>query len=228
MLLKVSYDTNSTRSDMLRFVTNEPTISLEVGCREAQHSLLLKKHFPSLKERWGIEPDSSPSIVNTAKKNLDTFLNDYLTPETDLPHNYFDLIIFNDVLEHMYDPWEVLLITKKLLKNNGIVVISLPNIRHRSILFDLIFKDKFEYKTQGITDITHIRFFTETTMKQMLKDCGYEILKFEKTADYSKKPFKKYKNIIRNLLTPKIFRSFNVVQFGITAKITKEINNENC
>lgn len=227
MLLKTSYTPNANRKEMLRFVINEPTVSLEVGCREAHHSLLLKQHFHSLKETWGIEPDSNPSIINVANKNLDTFLNDYFTPDTDLPHNYFDLIVFNDVLEHMYDPWEVLLTTKKLLKNNGIIVISLPNIRHRSILFDLIFRDKFEYKTQGITDITHVRFFTETTMKQMLEDCGYEILKLEKTADYSKKPFKKYKNKIRNLLTPKIFRSLNVVQFGITAKIAKEISSEN-
>jgi hypothetical protein len=110
-------------------------------------------------------------------------------------------------------------LSKELLTENGILVISLPNVRHRSILFNLLFKDDFEYKDQGILDITHIRFFTETTMKKMLEDCGYEILKIEKTADYSEKPLKKYKNIIRDMLTPKRFRSLNVVQFGITAKV---------
>jgi 2-polyprenyl-3-methyl-5-hydroxy-6-metoxy-1,4-benzoquinol methylase len=219
MLLTTNYFAGADRKEMLRFITNDPVKSLEVGCREGNHSKLLKIKFPTLTETWGIEPDSNQQLVKNAKENLDYFINDYLTKDTDLPRNYFDLILFNDVLEHMYDPWDILLLSKELLTENGILVISLPNVRHRSILFNLLFKDDFEYKDQGILDITHIRFFTETTMKKMLEDCGYEILKIEKTADYSEKPLKKYKNIIRDMLTPKRFRSLNVVQFGITAKV---------
>ncbi|MGE4456629.1 MAG: class I SAM-dependent methyltransferase [Arcobacteraceae bacterium] len=221
MLISTKYTQGADRKEMLRFITNEPKKSLEVGCREGNHSKLLKHSFKTLNETWGIEPDSDLQLIQEAKNNLDYFINDYMTKESELPRKYFDLILFNDVLEHMYDPWDILLLSKELLTNDGILVISLPNVRHRSILFNLLFKDDFEYKDQGILDITHVRFFTETTMRKMLEDCGYEVLKIEKTADYSEKTIKKYKNIIRDILTPKRFRSLNVVQFGITAKVKK-------
>jgi 2-polyprenyl-3-methyl-5-hydroxy-6-metoxy-1,4-benzoquinol methylase len=63
----------------------------------------------------GIEPDSNQQLVKNAKENLDYFINDYLTKDTDLPKNYFDLILFNDVLEHMYDPWDILLFIKRAI-----------------------------------------------------------------------------------------------------------------
>jgi 2-polyprenyl-3-methyl-5-hydroxy-6-metoxy-1,4-benzoquinol methylase len=221
MFIAAKYTASADRKEMLRFIINNPKTSLEVGCREGNHSKLLKSKLQTLKETWGIEPDSNIQLIQEAKSNLDCFINDYMTRDTELPKKYFDLIIFNDVLEHMYDPWDILLLSKELLTEDGILVISLPNIRHRSILFNLLFKDDFEYKDQGILDITHLRFFTETTMKKMLEDCGYEILRIEKTADYSEKIIKRYKNIIRDILTPKKFRSLNVVQFGITAKVKK-------
>ncbi|PLY09873.1 MAG: class I SAM-dependent methyltransferase [Arcobacter sp.] len=220
MLIKAQYSEGADRNEMIRFITNSPKTSLEVGCREAKHSKLLKETFPSLKETWGIEPDNNEILIKQAETNLDYFINDYLTTDTPgLSKKYFDLIVFNDVLEHMYDPWEVLIMTKELLTENGIIVVSLPNIRHRSVLIDLIFKDKFEYKDQGILDVTHIRFFTETTMKKLLADCGYEVLKIENTVDYKNKPLKRVLKKIRYLITPKVFRSINIWQFGITAKV---------
>jgi SAM-dependent methyltransferase len=226
MLIKPQYSKGADRNEMIRFITNSPKRTLEVGCREAKHSKLLKETFPSLEETWGIEPDDNELVIQEAKLNLDYFINDYLTHETKgLQKNYFDVVIFNDVLEHMYDPWDILIMTKELLTDDGIIVISLPNIRHRSVLIDLIFKDKFEYKQAGILDTTHIRFFTETSMKQMLKDCGYEVIKIENTVNYKNKPVKKILKRIRYLITPKLFRSINIWQFGITAMVKKE-NNE--
>ena len=223
MLIKAQYSPGADRNEMVRFVTNSPKTSLEVGCREGRHSRLLKKEFSTLTETWGIEPDNNAEMIKEAQDNLDYFINDYLTQDTkELQKGYFDLIIFNDVLEHMYDLWDILLMAKELLSKNGIIVVSLPNIRHRSVLIDLIFKDNFEYKDQGILDVTHIRFFTEKTMKKLLTDCGFEILKFENTVDYKKKPIKRFLKRIRYLLTPPIFRSINIWQFGITAKLNKE------
>lgn len=218
MLISTNYSSGD-RNEMLRFITNNPKKSLEVGCREAKHSKLLKEKL-KIQETWGIEPEKNDIMIVEAKKNLDYFINDFLTADTKgLPKKYFDLVIFNDVLEHMYDPWEVLIMTKELLTKDGIVVISLPNVRHRSVLFNLIFKDNFEYKDQGILDVSHIRFFTEKTMKKLVYDCGYEILKIENTVDYKNKPVKKFLKKIRYYITPPIFRSINIWQFGITVKV---------
>jgi len=214
MLIQTKYH-ESNRSEMLRFITNAPTKSLEVGCRGAKHSKLLKQTFTNL-EAWGIEPESNAQIINEAKNNLDFFINDYLTPNTpNIPHNFFDLIIFNDVLEHMYDPWEVLIACKKLLNKNGIVVISLPNIRHKSIMKELFLNDNFEYTEEGLLDVSHIRFFTKRSMQKMLTDCGYEIIKLEPLV--IDKP--KIRRKIFDFITRNKFATMRVFQFGITAKV---------
>ena len=40
----------------------------------------------------------------------------------------FDHIIFADVLEHLYDPYKVLKESVALLKDDGTILISIPNI----------------------------------------------------------------------------------------------------
>ena len=44
MLIKTNY-IRANRREMLKFITTHPKISLEVGCREALHSKLLKKNL---------------------------------------------------------------------------------------------------------------------------------------------------------------------------------------
>jgi hypothetical protein len=54
MLLTTNYFAGADRKEMLRFITNDPVKSLEVGCREGNHSKLLKIKFPTLTETWGL------------------------------------------------------------------------------------------------------------------------------------------------------------------------------
>jgi len=213
MLIKTKYF-QSNRPEMLRFITNNPKTSLEVGCREATHSKLLKEQL-NIKETWGIEPENNQKMIEKAKKNLDYFINDYLTEETkDLPRKHFDLIIFNDVLEHLYDPWEILIQSKKLLTHDGIVIASIPNIRHKSVIKKLLFSDEFEYKEEGLLDITHIRFFTKSSIQKMFTDTGYEIIKLESLS--IEKP--KVLRTIFNYITFNKFQTLNIFQYGVTAR----------
>lgn len=214
MLIKTKYH-ESSREEMLRFILNKPKVSLEVGCRGAHHSKLIKQKL-DIKETWGIEPDDNSTIVNEAQENLDYFINDFLTSKTEgLPKKHFDLIVFNDVLEHIYDPWEILSFSKQLLTKDGIIVISLPNIRHKSILKELILNDNFEYAEEGLLDVSHIRFFTKKTIIKMFEDLGYEIIKFEPLA--IERP--KIRRKIFDFLTNERFKTMRVFQFGITVKV---------
>lgn len=95
----------------------------------------------------------------------------------------YDFIIFADVLEHLSHPREVLLECKKILKESGKILISVPNIAHNSIIIDLC-NDKFEYGKTGLLDKTHIHFFTYMTFVQLVESIGYEI--YEKEYIYSR------------------------------------------
>lgn len=87
----------------------------------------------------------------------------------------FDYIIFADVLEHVYDPWTALKNAATLLKNDGSIWISVPNSFHNAVLIDLLCKDNFQYRPIGLLDDSHIRFFTRTTLLQMVANSGLTI-----------------------------------------------------
>ena len=86
----------------------------------------------------------------------------------------FDYIVFADVLEHLKDPAFILSESKSMLKENGFIWISIPNISHNSVLIDLML-DKFEYKEYGLLDKTHIKFFTESSLEKFVTEQGYVI-----------------------------------------------------
>lgn len=86
-------------------------------------------------------------------------------------HIKFDYIIFSDILEHLYNPSVVLKNAVPLLKNEGRVFISVPNIAHSAIIINLI-ANKFEYHNIGLLDNTHIRFFTYYSLHEMLDLVG--------------------------------------------------------
>lgn len=83
----------------------------------------------------------------------------------------YEYIIFADVLEHLYNPKEVLLRAKRLLSETGKILVSIPNTAHNSIIIDLI-NDEFKYLTTGLLDNTHIRFFTYKSFKRLLGEIG--------------------------------------------------------
>ena len=95
----------------------------------------------------------------------------------------FDYIVFADVLEHLYYPEEVLKRSKELLKSNGSVLISLPNVAHNAIIMELL-DDQFRYQETGLLDSTHIRFFTKKTIDKLVQNAGFKI--FYETGIFKK------------------------------------------
>ena len=68
-------------------------------------------------------------------------------------------MVFGDVLEHLRDPLAVLMEFTESLKDDGVVIISLPNIANIYVRLNLLI-GRFDYQDRGILDRTHIRFFT--------------------------------------------------------------------
>lgn len=83
----------------------------------------------------------------------------------------FDTIVFADVLEHLYSPDKVLMQCKEFLKEDGNILVSLPNIAHNAIVMELL-RDKFTYSKTGLLDDTHIRFFTNSTFLDLAQRCS--------------------------------------------------------
>ncbi len=88
--------------------------------------------------------------------------------------NQYDYIIILDVLEHIRNPREVLCLLSSLLKKDGKILLSVPNIAHNSVLINLL-QNKLEYTSVGLLDDTHVHFYTYRSILQLLKEAGLEV-----------------------------------------------------
>lgn len=86
---------------------------------------------------------------------------------------YFDCFVFGDVLEHLGDPWRLLSRLRPFLADNGIVVASIPNVKHWPVIARLVFHDDWKYAESGVLDITHLRFFTRSNAVRLFSETGY-------------------------------------------------------
>lgn len=187
---------------------------LDVGCHSGIFIDGLSKRYAGL-ETWGIEPD--PIAADIARNRCQHFFQGTIEEQiTNLPKGHFDLICFNDVLEHIYDPSAVLrqIVELGLLTENGRIVACIPNVRYISNLYNLLFNKDWKYRESGVLDFTHIRFFTYKSMIRLFTDAGFEVERSEGIHRYGRKiPF-----AILNLATCFAFSDCEYLQYGFLAR----------
>jgi len=147
------------------------SVILEFGTANGRMTKYLKEELNC--EVYGVEIDSeSAKDAEKYAKNIVVDSIETYSWKEQFKSVKFDYIVFADVLEHLSDPQNVLLQVKEFLKDNGSVLVSVPNIAHNSIIINLL-KDQFDYSTNGILDSTHIKFFTKKTFDALVEDCEY-------------------------------------------------------
>jgi SAM-dependent methyltransferase len=82
-----------------------------------------------------------------------------------------DALVFGDVLEHLRDPWTTLAKLAGLLRDGGTLVACIPNVGHWSIVAGLL-AGRFDYADEGLLDRTHLRFFTQRSILDLVRRAG--------------------------------------------------------
>jgi len=199
-LSETELDENTSLKKMLRLVGENKQV-VEFGCATGYFAKLL-----TLKgcQVTGIEvnPNAAASAEQHCQKVIVADL-DFVSVVDIFPEKSFDVAVFGDVLEHLRDPWKVLKETRQLLKPEGYVVASIPNIAHGAIRLALL-QGKFEYTDLGILDNTHLRFFTRQTVEDLFDQAGYFLDLVERT----KLPICSTSNLVpridKNSFAPKV------------------------
>ena len=86
--------------------------------------------------------------------------------------NAYDVIVCADVLEHTRHPQQVLASARRLLADDGRVLISIPNASYCGLIAELM-AGEFRYRPEGLLDETHLRFFTRRALLRFLAENGW-------------------------------------------------------
>lgn len=166
-------------------ITNKYTMKniLDYGCGNGVTGSYFKKVANS--HLIGVD-GSQYGLTQAKKRNYDEvfFCDDFNTQSIALSSNSMDFVLCKDVLEHLLNPIFVLNEINRILKNDGIALILIPN--HFPLKYRIKFLFTNEIDTQKYFpkanqwDLPHLRFFTKSGIVKMLNKCGFEIIK-----DYS-------------------------------------------
>jgi 2-polyprenyl-3-methyl-5-hydroxy-6-metoxy-1,4-benzoquinol methylase len=163
-----------SRPDLRDMIPLPARRTLDVGCGAGALGAALKADRPGI-EAVGIEVFTE--AADLAETRLDRVLRLDLQGLTELPydHGYFDAMTFGDVLEHMQDPHGLLRTLKRYLAPDGVIICSIPNVKHWSVVGNLLINDQWQYADSGLLDRTHVHFFTITEIGQMLDEVGFAV-----------------------------------------------------
>jgi len=165
---------NHQRKDVVSLVPLGTKRLLEIGCGTGATAEVLRKE--GVQEIIGIEINEMAGEI--AKNRFDkVIIGDVDEVSKDMPDAYFDLILYNDILEHLVDPWKTLASHKRLIKSKGYILLSIPNVRHWSVLYNLVIRGRWSYQNEGgILDRSHLRFFTRYELSKLIYETGYNVL----------------------------------------------------
>jgi SAM-dependent methyltransferase len=136
---------------------------LDVGC--ATGEFLQAMHRRGW-ETYGVEPDDGAAEYARQQSGLRVFTGDLKS--VSFPDAYFDVVTMWVVLEHLYDPLDVLKEVRRTLNPKGLLVLSVPDPRSlEARLFG-------PYWT-GFDAPRHLYVYTSSILRKLLTKAGFEV-----------------------------------------------------
>lgn len=161
------------RPEVRAMIPGDARRVLDVGCGAGALGAALRRDRGI--EVVGIELE--PAAAERAAERLDRVIAADLDALDALPTDAgrFDAIVLADVLEHLRDPARLLGALRSALAPGASLVMSVPNVKHWSVLEPLLVHDRFPYADAGLLDRTHVHLFTLDELGLMLAERGYAV-----------------------------------------------------
>jgi 2-polyprenyl-3-methyl-5-hydroxy-6-metoxy-1,4-benzoquinol methylase len=177
MKAKGAYSTKEVFPAIKSFLKNKKGRIIDLGAGWG--------HMTDLVANLGFEVvavEMSPEKADYAKKqfpDIKFFCCDvYDIPEKVVPFEApFDFVVATELIEHLFDPEKFLNITKQLLKENGLLILSTPYhgyLKNLMLAFFNKMDDHFKVWELG----GHIKFFSKKSLFAILKKAKYRPIKF--------------------------------------------------
>jgi len=147
---------------------NENLKLLDIGCGEGHFTDVIKKEFSNF-EVHGL--DYSVSAIDFAHKTFKDI--NFITANAYHPpyqNEYFDIVVCNNLWEHVPDPLKMLRAMKRVLKSNGLLIISTPSRYRFSNLIKVSVGQEIAFMSNY-----HVTEYTIGQVKEQLRWEGFII-----------------------------------------------------
>lgn len=166
----------NTRKELLDLIPqkNKNGSILEIGAGSGATLIYAKKNAYA-QSIFGVELCSVANSFQQSKEFENFIIGNIESLELPFNKEQFDVILCADVLEHLVNPYDVVKKMQPFLKNSGVFIASLPNIRQMQMLKQIYIYGDFKYVDAGILDRTHLRFFCKKNMIELFENNGYKV-----------------------------------------------------
>lgn len=164
---------------MMRKIQPNSTV-LEFGCAEGRMTRYMSEVLNCRVYIVEIDPNAYKIALKYAQDGICGDAEKLLWREA-FKGVTFDYILFADVLEHLRDPRSVLDAAQELMREDGSVLVSIPNIAHSDIICNLM-QNKFSYTSLGLLDDTHIHFWGKQDFAPFARSANLTVV--EENASY--------------------------------------------
>lgn len=165
------------------FETHENGKILDIGCGDGELTLLIKEKTKA--EIYGVDI-SEDALKIARKKGIKIKIADIDGNKIPYEDEFFDAIFCGDIIEHLVNTDDFVKELNRILKTNGYVVLTTPNLAswHNRLLllfgYTPAFLDSTVYtKVEPFELCGHVRLFTKRTIKNLFESFGFEVEKME-------------------------------------------------
>lgn len=139
-------------------------------------------------EVLGIEPLEIPADYSEKKLGI-RVIRKYFE-QADIPEESISVVVSCHVIEHVPDPTSFIKKAFELLKPQGKLILETPT--YDSLLFKIL-----KHRERSVRCDGHIYFFTKKTLRKLVEDNGFKVLKHEKVG--------------RTLTLDRLFYNFGII-----------------
>lgn len=135
---------------------------LDIGCGDCTS---LRELISNGSDAYGIEPDQNVSdLVSALGLNVHIGLFDQIP----YGNSFFDYVTLSQVLEHIHDPARLLTSLRRILKDNGHVIIGVPNLDSR-------LRKKYGRRWLNWHVPYHVNHFSRQSVDILASKAGYTV-----------------------------------------------------
>lgn len=127
---------------------------------------------------YNIDIDTKPEEVSEKNINFD------LNSTQAIPMNIkFDVVLCQEIIEHLENPWKLFRDAKNILTNDGLFIVSTPNIASSFSKLKFYFTDHFKWFSPDCFEY-HVNPLPYWEIKLIGERTGFELIKIKGSGDF--------------------------------------------